>query len=452
MTQLGEAIARYHKILESEPYKDLAWIDALRERMQQKRLIAGGRPVCPVLRPHFISRRQYTNLSKAAESLFSAIDRIKQMALANPALMTRMELLPAEKMLAAVDPGYSSLAVTSLLDTHLHNGSLHFVGYNADAPSGVAYGEALSELFYECPPVKDFRKKYSLAKMGGIKYLLSAMLKAWKEFGGRQKPRIAILEFRQQFQTADSGELALLKEFFLREGYQTEVVVPDQLEYRNGVLSKGDFRIDLIYRRLQVEEFLVRFDLTHPLVRAYQDRAVCMVNSFRSELAQKKAIFDLLTDDTITAGFPLVERKAIREFIPWTRVVGNRKARVGAEVVDLPEYILQNRESLVLKPNNSTGEHHSYNGWDLDSTGWERALRTAMRTPYVVQAKVEQVTAPFPVAGYSGLEFREMSVDVHPHAYLGKVQGCSSWLQAASPAGGFTMISGIAPTFLLESK
>jgi uncharacterized circularly permuted ATP-grasp superfamily protein len=119
--------------------------------------------------------------------------------------------------------------------------------------------------------------------------------------------------------------------------------------------------------------------------------------------------------------------------------------------VDLPEYILQNRESLVLKPNNSTGEHHSYNGWDLDSTGWERALRTAMRTPYVVQAKVEQVTAPFPVAGYGGLEFREMSVDVHPHAYLGKVQGCSSWLQAASPVG-FTMISGIAPTFLLESK
>ncbi len=451
MTQLGEAIARYHKIIESEPYRDMAWADALRERMHQRRLVSGGRPICPVLRPHFISRRQYLNLSKAAETLFSAIDRVKQLALSNPVLMTRMELLPAEKMLAAVDPGYSHLAVTSLLDTHLHNGAMHFVGYNADAPSGVAYGEALSELFLECQPVKDFRKKYTLSKLGGTKFLLQALLKAWKEFGGKQKPRIAILEFRQQFQTSDSGELTLLKEFFEREGYQTEVASPDQLEYRNGALTKGDFRVDLIYRRVQVEEFLIRFDLTHPLVRAYQDRAICMVNSFRSEMAQKKAIFDLLTDEAITSGFPAVERKAIRDFIPWTRLVSNRKTSHGGESVDLPEFILKNRETLVLKPNNSSGEHHSFNGWETDPGGWERAMKTALRIPYVVQAKVDPVTAIFPIAGYSGLEMREMNVDVHPHAYLGKVQGCSSWLAAAAPAG-FTMISGIAPTYIVESK
>ena len=83
--------------------------------------------------------------------------------------------------------------------------------------------------------------------------------------------------------------------------------------------------IDLIFRRVKVQEFLVRFDLSHPLLRAYRDRAVCMVNSFRSELAQKKAIFDLLTDEDITADFPAAERKAIKEFVPWTRVVpGNQ--------------------------------------------------------------------------------------------------------------------------------
>jgi len=44
-----------------------------------------------------------------------------------------------------------------------------------------------------------------------------------------------------------------------------------------------------------VQEFLLRFDLTHPLVRAYRDHTVCVVNSFRSELAHKKAMFGLLT-------------------------------------------------------------------------------------------------------------------------------------------------------------
>ena len=48
----------------------------------------------------------------------------------------------------------------------------------------------------------------------------------------------------------------------------------------------------------------MRFDLSHPLVQAYKDHAVCIVNSFRSELAQKKAMFALLTDENLTAKFP----------------------------------------------------------------------------------------------------------------------------------------------------
>src|SRR5947209_14161502 len=107
MTQLGEAVARYHKILESDAYKDLSWAKELQDKMRVRNLAVSGRPISPFLRPHFISRRQYANLTKAAECLNSAIDRMEKLALASPALLSRMELLPAEKMLASVDPGYS---------------------------------------------------------------------------------------------------------------------------------------------------------------------------------------------------------------------------------------------------------------------------------------------------------------------------------------------------------
>ena len=66
MTQLGEAVDRYHKILESDAYKDLAWAHALHERMKEQQLTVAGKPISPVLRPHFITRRQYTGLTKAA--------------------------------------------------------------------------------------------------------------------------------------------------------------------------------------------------------------------------------------------------------------------------------------------------------------------------------------------------------------------------------------------------
>lgn len=452
MTQLGEAIARYHKILESEPYKDLSWAEELQSRMKASHLVAGNKPVSPVLRPHFITRRQYENLVKAAESLFCAINRVEQMALGSSQLMNRIQLLPAEKMLAGVDPGYPYLSVTSLLDTHLQNGTVRFVDYNPETPAGVAFGEALENLFYDSPPVKEFRKRYKLTKLGGTKYLLAALLKAYKEFGKqKKKPTIAIVEFRQPFQTSESAEYQLIAEFFRREGYETAVVSPEQLTYRDGVLRAENFAIDLVYRRVKVHEFLVRFDLSHPLMRAYRDHAVCVVNSFRSEVAHKKAIFDLLTDETITSGFPALERKAIREFIPWTRVVATTQTSYQDKMVDLPEFILKNRDKLVLKPNDESTDNHAVCGPDTDEAGWEKALKQAMRSPYVVQELIEPTRAQFPVLQYGTLQMRDMRVDVHPHSFLGKVHGCSSWLTAEGPSG-FSTVTGLAPTFIIENK
>jgi len=452
MTQLGEAVARYHKILEGEPYNDLAWAHTLQERMKAQNLAIAGRPASPVLRPHFITRRQYTGMVKAVESLSSAIERLENMAVTSPALLARMELLPAEKMLAAVDPGYPFLSVTSVTKKQKNNGTLRFAQFNPDTPTGVAYGEALSDLFYDAPPVKEFRKRYALGKLPGAKHLLKAILQAYKEWGPKHKrPNIAILEFRQPFQTADSGENTLLAEFFRKEGYFTEVASPDQLEYKNNVLRKGDFNIDLVFRRIRVQEFLVRFDLSHPLLRSYRDRAVCVVNNFRSEMAQKKAIFDLLTDETITSGFPASERKTIREFVPWTRVVHTAKTTYQDEEIDLPEFILENREKLVLRPNDDSTDQHSFLGSEVDASGWEKALKVAMRNPYVVQEVIEPVVDTFPLLSYGHLEMRKMRVSVHPHSYLGKVHGCSSWLTAVG-SGGFSTVSGIAPTFILDVK
>src|SRR5215470_1007755 len=111
MTLVSEAVARYHKLIESEPYIDLAWARALQERIKSEKL--DGRPVSPVLRPHLLTNRDYAGLVKAAETVLSAVDRVEQLALATPSLLARTQLLPAEKMLAAVDPGYSMFGITA---------------------------------------------------------------------------------------------------------------------------------------------------------------------------------------------------------------------------------------------------------------------------------------------------------------------------------------------------
>src|SRR6202050_4119380 len=409
MSQLDDAISRYNRLLENGPCRDLACVDDLHKRMEEEHLSAGGRLICPFLRPNFISRRQYENLVKTGEALIGAIDRVQQMVMETPALLARLDLLPAEKMLASIDPGYQALEVAARLDSHMVNGHLHFVQYNADSPTGAGYADALADIFYDVPPVKEFRKKYNLTRTGSRKHLLQALLKSYRQFGGTsKKPNIAILEFRSTYSSGQS-EFQFYRDFFRDEGYAVEIVSPEQLEYRNGVLRKGSFEIDLVYRRLGVQEFLLRFDLTHPLVHAYRDRAVCVVNSFRSELAHKKAMFGLLTDETVTARFPAAERKAIRDHVPWTRLVAAEKTTFEDKTVDLLEFITQNRERLALKPNDDNSDQHTYMGWEMDAAAWDRALKQAMRAPYVVQQRVEPVRSIFPLLSFGHLEFRERS-------------------------------------------
>lgn len=450
MAQLSEAVARYHKLLDSKIYRDLQWAEALQERMREQKLEASGRLVAPVLRPHFISRRQHEALVQAAEDLATVLNHVEALALKSPILMARMQMLPAEKMLAAIDPGYSHFSVTSLLDANLQNGSLQFRSFLANTPAGVAYSESLSTLFLETPLVREFRQKYKLGKLGGSKYLLASLLKAYREFGGngKKKPNIAIVELKQQF-SPDSNESLLLAKLFEEGGYSTRTVSPENLEYRNGVLSDGDFQIDVVFRRLRTQELLVHYDLSHPLLRAYRDRAVCVVNSFRSELAQRLSLFDLLSDEKVLSTVPTAARKAIHELIPWTRVVFPRKTKYHDKVVDLLEFILKNREKLVLRPNENGTNQQSFTGAELDQQAWERALKQALRAPYVVQEAVAQVRQVFPLYQYGELQMKEVEVSVQPHNFLGKVQGASAILSTA--VNGFASQVALVPVFVLES-
>jgi hypothetical protein len=163
-------------------------------------------------------------------------------------------------------------------------------------------------------------------------------------------------------------------------------------------------------------------------------------------------MFALLTDESLTAKFPINERKAIREHVPWTRVVKTGKTQYHDEPIDdLIEYIKQNREKLVLRPNDEYSDMHSFIGYEHDEGSWERAIREALRAPYVVQERVKPARTVFPLMNYGHLEFKEMQVDVQPQAFLGKVAGCSSYVSSSGP-GSYSPASGFTPTFIIDPK
>src|SRR6266487_4098198 len=121
MAQFSEAIARYHKLLYEKAYRDLTWAQEFQERIEQQYATDSGGLSTVILRPHFISGRELTTLTRATEHLAAILDQIEALALKTPSLLNRIQLLPAEKMLAAIASGYSRFGITSRMDANLLN-------------------------------------------------------------------------------------------------------------------------------------------------------------------------------------------------------------------------------------------------------------------------------------------------------------------------------------------
>ena len=74
-----------------------------------------------------------------------------------------------------------------------------------------------------------------------------------------------------------------------------------------------------------------------------------------------------------------------------------------------------------------------------------------MRSPYVVQEVIEPAHAVFPMMQYGSLMMKDMVTHLYPHAFGGQVHGASCWLGIAG-AAGFSTLTGLSPTFMLEGK
>lgn len=449
MSCLNEAISRYHDLITSGPYQDLAWADNLQERMREHRLTESGRLVSPLLRPYFISKDQHVALTQSAVRMWSVLNQIEQIVINTPALLHRVHLLPVERMLASTEPGYPWFSVTLLIRSHVNNGSLRVSSVSAGTPAGVAFGDSLSHLFLDVPILHDLRRQgFHVTKSGESHPLCDSISSAWKQFGGKNVPSVALVELRTA--TGESHESSLLAEILEQNGLETRVVSPEDLEYRNGRLCAGSFEIDVVYRRISTQNLLARHDLSHPLLTAYRQHAVCVINSFRSDMTHRRAFFDLLSDDSVTQILSNSDRKFLKDAVPWTRYMIAAKTIHGGKPVDLPTFVLENRERLVLMPNDDASEAQTYVGANLTQAAWEHAVRLALSMSYVVQERVEATRQIFPVYQYGDVQMKELDGVVNPHAYVENTDGASAVLSSARD--GFALPVALAPVFLVEKE
>ena len=445
------AVEAYHDLLDdATAAESQAHLDAA---LEGRGLFFGDRPLCTVLRPRFLTPAQHHGIRRRLAPLLSAFRTAHGAALADESVLAQFRLAGWEREMARWETGFRDPIPLSRVDAFYtpETDALALTEFNGEIPAGAAYGDALADVFHGLPILREFMKGWHVQSLPARPHTLHALVDCYQQWlGRRERPVIAILDWSE---VPTQSEFRLFQQYFAAHGLESVIVDPGEVEHRGGRLHGGGRTIDLIYKRVLLGELVERGGVDHPVLQAVKARHVCMVNPPSCKILHKKASLAVLHDERNAHLFSDAQLAAIQALIPWSRVVEERRTVHDGTSIDLLEWMRDNRERLVLKPNDEYGGKGIVLGWEVDDAGWLAAVAQALREPYIVQERIALPQEPFPSLVGGRVQVVDRMVDTAPYAaYAAFTEGYLSRLSTAAllnvTAGGGSQ----TPTFVIEPR
>ncbi len=443
----------WHSLLRPDVELSPAFCADLAAQMRAARLTFGDRVHCPFLRPFFINALDEARVRPVAETIAALGERVVEASLASRELLAQAGLSAEEERLARIEPGYKTASTASRLDAFLLPDSLQFAEYNAESPAGLGYAETLAEVFRGLPIMSRFQERFEVNSYPLSSTILDALLASYKDWGGTSaSPVVAIVDWRE---VPTWSEFQILRERFEKRGIAALVSDPRDLVFDGRALTTQGRKIDLVYRRVLINDIVSHPAECDALVRAYQSRAVCVANSLRCKIPHKKAFFAVLTDDRNEKLFSPGERELIRRHIPWTRRLEDTRTTRDGQSVELLDYVRRHRENFVIKPNDEYGGTGVTLGWETNASAWDAAIQKALAEPekaWIAQERINVRREVFPyVEPGGGVTMRDMLVDFAPYIFRGRLAGYLCRLSATGLAN-VTSGGGQVPAFRVRPR
>jgi len=437
------------------------------EQLRDAKLTFGDRVHCPFLRPFFLSPEDEQRVRVVAETIADFGERVITAALDDTNLFAQLHLRPEEERLARLPVGYGRASTSSRLDAFLLPDSLKCAEYNGEAPAGAGYSETLAEVFRELPVMADFTQQFEIHSYPLSAKLLDALITSYIDWGGTSKrPQMAIVDWRE---VPTWSEFEILQSRFEKMGVPVILADPRDLVFNGKTLSADGKTIDLLYRRVLINDIVARPQECSALVKAYEANALCVANTFRCKIPHVKAFFAVLTHEQNANLFSTDERELIRQHIPWTRVVADLSTAHYGEYIELLPFIRKNRENLVLKPSDEYGGTGVTLGWETTESAWDSTIEKAINAAHaggdagcwIVQERIPIRREVFPYITQrgttegppqpDGVEFKDMLVDFAPYLFRGKLAGFLTRLSATGLAN-VTSGGGQVPAFRVSPR
>lgn len=443
------AIDHYHHLIASDLTAAEDQLTELVQKQRDRRILFGDRPLSHSLRPAFLSEGIYTDVQDTVYLIRQAVVKIAAQFLNDErVLKDELGMEDWELELAAIPTNVLRLAAHARMDSFVTEDSFKFVEINGESPAGMAYLHQIAQVYRELPIFQAFQQKFPVRFVSPMEHLLAAHVMIYHEqFEGKEEfPSFAIVD---HLDVPTIHEFHLLKEYFERHGYPCEIVAPQELECHDGWIYANGRRIDILYRRLLINEYYEMRDECPAFLEGYKAQKTCYLNSLRTKLVHKKAIFAFLTDERYTHILNPQQQAAINRHIPWTRRLRPIRSQFRGLPIDLPAFTRNNRENFIIKPNDEYGGKGVTLGFAATQSEWDAAIEEGLKHGHVVQEVVDIHREPYLMKTGDDWKYVPTVVDLDPYLNGPLMGGCLVRTSASNLAN-VTAGGGTLPMFILR--
>jgi carboxypeptidase Taq len=377
-------------------------------------------PVRIMLRPLLVTPEQTAYLQNTCGRIVDALKRLPQIWLADPEVRAILPLSPAEEAwLRECTPAFeaSPNAIYGRLDAVCDftgarwQDSLQFLEPNLSGVGGIQMGPLADSLVMRdvVPTILAHDPGLTIEAPRDQRDLFLQVLLDHARALGRRGTTICLVEPKYVAE-GPNEQSALAAWLAARHGVTVVHADPTELRLDGDEVWYGDTSIDVAYRDYELRDLIeLEQETGRPLAAM---RALFRQNRVVSSAGgdfDHKGCWELLTDERLAARhFTSQERLLFRRHILWTRVVSARSTSLPRGHGDLPTYIREFREELVLKPNRGYGGAGVHLGALTPPDEWEALLTAALASSedpdgqWVVQAVANLPVHEFPVVDDGG--------------------------------------------------
>lgn len=143
-------------------------------------------------------------------------------------------------------------------------------------------------------------------------------------------------------------------------------------------------------RRIHLVLEVADGEVPEAVFRAQVEGVAHVYNGPMCRVLSDKLNLALLSQSQDSDLFSAEERSAIAAHVPWTRRVAAERTDWNGERIDLSDFLVRERERLVMKPGYSKGGHGVHVGRDTPQPEWDAAVARALaEKTWVVQEFLE---------------------------------------------------------------